>query len=142
MEEYNSQMKQLLIEIFKQIPCNSILAIDMQTTDFENSDSYGIIEKYRIQDDFTADCCFPDYYFLITEENREWFIEAIKQYLDSYLCHYKIYRKSNQQNEIWVSVFDSCSFSVVSEIKITDELRAKCSLEGIYIDIIDRGSLI
>lgn len=139
MEDYNSLMKRLLITIFKQIPCDSILAIDMQTTDFEKSDSYGMIEKYRIQDDFTTDCCFPDYYFLITEENRGQFIEAVKQYLDSYLCHYNIYRKGKLQNEIWVSVFDGCSFAVVSEVKIADELKEKCGLEGIYIDVAEKG---
>lgn len=142
MEDYDSLMKQLLITIFEQIPDNSVLAIDMQTVDFEGSDSYRIIEKYRIQDDFVADCCFPDYYFLVTEGNRTCFIEAVKQYLESYLCHYKIYRKCNLQNEIWVSVFDSCLFSVVPEIKIAGELKEMCSLEGIYIDIVDRGSLM
>lgn len=134
-DNYDIFKEKLLMDIFNQIPNESVLAIDVPIDgDFLESWTFKFLQNYQIYDSFVGDCINPSFYFLIKNEYLPTYKCAIESELPAYLCHYMIYSNNMSEHEILVTVYDGCIFNLSEKIIIDDDLISNCEIEGIYIN--------
>lgn len=137
-DNYDIFKEKLLMDIFNQIPNESVLAMDvLMNDDFLGSDTFRLLQNYRIYDSVVGDCIHPSCYFLVKKEYLPVYKYAIESELPAYLCHYMIYSNDMSGHEILVTVYDSCIFNISRKIIIDDDLISNCESEGIYINKMD-----
>lgn len=134
--DYEILLKRLLINIITQLPQNCILAIDMP--ELAECVAFKKLKDFQIQDSFSEEAVFPDYYYLISRESIACYFKLIIETdLVSFLCHYMIYKKNEGKRDVLAVVYDSCIFNLSDEIVIDPHLIEQCKSEGIFVSFTD-----
>lgn len=110
-----------LIQIFSQLPNDSILAID--SFELEDCSAFQTLEKFRINIEFNHQHNEFSHYYQINKENLVSYMDLIRNSdLPSFLIHFAIF---SNHNELLLSVYDCCIFCISSKICIKKNLYSK-----------------
>lgn len=117
-----------LIQIFSQLPNNSILAID--SFELEDCSAFQTLEKFRINIEFNHQHNEFSHYYQINKENLISYIDLIRNSdLPSFLIHFAIF---SNHNELLLRVYDCCIFCISNKISIKKEFRQQAQKVHLY----------
>lgn len=117
-----------LIQIFSQLPNNSILAID--SFELEDCSAFQTLEKFRIDIEFNHQHNEFSHYYQINKENLVSYIDLIRNSdLPSFLIHFAIF---SNHNELLLRVYDCCIFCISNKICIKKEFIQQAQKVHLY----------
>lgn len=117
-----------LIQIFSQLPNNSILAID--SFELEDCSAFQTLEKFRINTEFNHQHYEFSHYYQISKENLVSYMDLIRNSdLPSFLIHFAIF---SNHNELLLRVYDCCIFCISSKIRIKKEFIQQAQKVHLY----------
>lgn len=117
-----------LIQIFSQLPNNSILAID--SFELEDCSAFQTLEKFRINTEFNHQHYEFSHYYQINKENLVSYMDLIRNSdLPSFLIHFAIF---SNHNELLLRVYDCCIFCISNKICIKKEFIQQAQKVHLY----------